>query len=278
MSTPKQNDQREEQEELEELVAAVLTSPRYQYVSVDLIRSLCTQELAKGRSIKETLKAVKNKVHQVGGAYLSGREAYHTWTVELQAATQSATRDDLLSVCRRIMSHHASTRERLPILDSFYRTILAELAPIHSVLDIACGLHPFAIPWMPLAEQARYYAYDIYQEMVDCLQECFPMLHVQGQARVCDVLQTCPTQQADVAFLLKAIPCLEQLDKTAGLRLLRAINAQHLVVSFPLSSLGGRGKGMLTHYEMHFRKLVAQESWSIKRFEFRGELVFLVKK
>ena len=81
-----------------------------------------------------------------------------------------------------------------------------------------------------------------------------------------------------MAFILKAIPCLEQVDKSAGLRLLETINADYLVVSFPAHSLGGKNKGMTANYESRFYKLVTHKPWSIQRFEFPGELVFLVSK
>ena len=113
---------------------------------------------------------------------------------------------------------------------------------------------------------------------MDFLEACFSCIHVQGQARVCDVIHACPTQRADVASLLKAIPCLEQVDKNAGLRLLETINADHLVVSFPAASLGGRNKGMVMNYEAHFVELVTGKGWSIARFVFPGELAFLISK
>ncbi|MGZ3612068.1 MAG: 16S rRNA methyltransferase, partial [Ktedonobacteraceae bacterium] len=62
------------------------------------------------------------------------------------------------------------------------------------------------------------------------------------------------------------------------LRLLESINADHLVVSFPARSLGGKSKGMAANYESRFYKLVEHEPWSIQRLEFPGELVFLVSK
>ena len=113
---------------------------------------------------------------------------------------------------------------------------------------------------------------------MDFLNACLPYLGVQGEAQVCDVIHACPTQRADVAFLLKAIPCLEQLDPLAGKRLLETIRADHLVVSFPAASLGGRSKGMVTNYESHFVDMVGDKPWSIERFVFPTELVFLVRK
>lgn len=280
----KKAEQTESSQQVASLVEAVLASPKYRQVSADLVRTIAGQELAKRQSPKETIKAIKNKLHQVGGAYQSGKEAYTRWLTDLNAALQSGNREALLATCRRIMSHHASTKERLPILDQFYSTIFASLPPVSSVIDVACGLNPLALPWMPLSPGATYAAYDIYANMIDFLNSFFALLQesspgaVAGSAQVGNILTSIPTEHADVAFVLKTIPCLEQVDKTAGHRLLRALNADYLVVSFPIHSLGGRSKGMLTNYETHFRELVAGEGWEVRPIECASELIFLVKK
>lgn len=262
---------------LEALVESVQTSSRYRQVSEDLIRAIGAQELGRRASFTEAVKAVKKKLHQIGGAYFVARHDYTTWLDELTRLTEGRDQDGVLAYLKQLMDHHASTRERLPILEQFYHTILAELPPVHSVLDIACGLNPLALPWMPFAGPVAYYAYDIYQDMVDFLNRCLALLPVQGQAEVCNVIQACPTRTVDLAFVLKTIPCLEQVDRGAGARLLQTINARSLVVSFPLHSLGGRARGMKAHYTANFRAL-ADPAWSIKRFEFATELVFLVTK
>src|SRR5260370_4913219 len=97
----------------------------------------------------------------------------------------------------------------------------------------------------------------MYQDMTDFLNECLSLLRVQGYAQACNVIHYCPTQRVDLAFMLKAIPCLEQVDRSAGLRLLETVNADYLVVSFPTHSLGGGKKGMVAHYESMFYELVA---------------------
>lgn len=267
-----------ENNRLDALVNAILASPKYRSICKELIRHIGAQELHKRRNLKEAIKETKNKLHQVAGAYLDSRANYPLWLNELKLAAQSGKRDNLLDVCAKIMSYHSSTRERLPILDQFYTEIFTSLPPIHTILDIASGLNPLAIPWMPLAENAQYYAYDIYSDMMDFLAEWMKIINVQGYAKVSDVLQHCPTDKVDVALLLKVIPCLEQIDKSAGSRLLQTINADHLVVSFPVHSLGGRSKGMIEHYEARFQELVKGKRWEIKRLEFSSELVFVVKK
>jgi 16S rRNA (guanine(1405)-N(7))-methyltransferase len=78
--------------------------------------------------------------------------------------------------------------------------------------------------------------------------------------------------------VLKTIPCLEQLDKSIGRRLLEGLPAEHILVSFPAQSLGGRSKGMVENYEAHFREMVAGLDWQVERYEFKTELAFLIKK
>ncbi len=263
---------------LQQLLEAVQASAKYRHIDAEFIRSLGAGELEKRRSLKEAIKATKNKLHQVGAAYQDNTPRYARWLEALQSASQAGDPAHLQATCREIMSHHASTRERLPFLPCFYSAILADIAPVHSVLDIACGLNPLAIPWMPLAPGARYYACDIYQDMIDFLNASFPLLHVDGEAMVCDVIQQCPAHKVDVAFVLKTIPVLEQVDKNAGRRLLQSIQADHLVVSFPGASLGGKGKNMDANYGSHFNELIAGQPWSIQRFSYATELVFVIHR
>jgi 16S rRNA (guanine(1405)-N(7))-methyltransferase len=265
-------------QQVDQLTEAVLASSKYKSIDDDFIRYIGKQELFKHHHLKEAIKSTKNKLHQVGGAYQTSTPRYAVWLDELKFAKRSGDEAHFLDMCKWIMQYHSSTRERLPILEQFYSTIFANLPPINSIIDIACGLHPLAVPWMPSSEHVQYFAYDIYEDMIGFLNASLALMAVQGFGKVCDVIHSCPTQNVDIAFILKAIPCLEQVDKEAGLRLLETINAGHLVVSFPAHSLGGKNKSMVTNYESRFYKLVEHKPWSIKRFEFPGELVFLVSK
>lgn len=258
---------------LDELVTAVSQSPKYRTITPDLIRRIGAAELAKRRSFKEAVKGTKNKLHQVGGAYWQTAVDYPQALAQLQA---SADADSRRQTCRDLMDLHASTRERLPILDDFYATIFAELPPVRSVVDVACGLNPLSMPWMPLADDVTYHAYDIYGDMMAFLQGFFDLLGVDGRAHHQDVLSQPPAVQADLALILKTLPCLEQVEKGAASRLLDSIQAHHLLISYPVQSLGGRGKGMVENYEAQFWGLAEGHGWQVKRFEFVSELAFLV--
>jgi 16S rRNA (guanine(1405)-N(7))-methyltransferase len=262
-------------DEVAALVAAVRGGAKYRHLDPALVEAVAAAELGKGRTFKESVKATRNKLHQVAGAYLPDRADYTSW---LKLISETTNNEERRAALRRVMAHHASARERLPFLDSFYATLLADLPPIHSVLDLACGLNPLAAPWMPLAAGAVYNACDIYQDQIDFLNRVFQVQGQQGEAFVCNLLQGVPDRGADVALLLKTIPCLEQLNKEIGPRLLAEIDAPVIVISFPARSLGGRAKGMVQNYAAHFAELVAGRPWQITRFDFPTEMVFRVQR
>ena len=263
-----------DQAQIEKLTAAVLDSTKYRTINPELVRRVAADELAKGRKFKDTVKAIKNKLHQVGGAYLGTPIDYPAWLERLRDATPEARP----KVCRQVMALHASTKERLPILETFYQTIFVKLPPFASLLDVACGLNPLALPWMGLPPGTTYYACDIYADMVDFVEGALEIFGQPGEAFICDVVGAPPAQKVDVALILKAIPCLEQIGKGAGELLLNSIQANHLVVSYPVHSLGGRGKGMRENYESSFMELVAGKNWGIEKLAFETELVFLINK
>ena len=269
---------RSEADLLDQLVNVVLSSRKYAQICPDFVRSLALKEIRHQRSYKEALKATRSKLHQVAAAYLLSQPDYALWLVRLQQAHTSPDPAALRVLCRDLMSSHASTRERLPILDTFYPTVLAGLPPIHSVLDLACGLNPLSLPWMGLPPEVEYYAVDIYQDMLTFLGQFMRLLGIQGHPISADVLEFSLEREVDLALVLKAIPCLEQLDRSAGRRLLAALPAKHLLVSFPVYSLGGRSVGMLDTYADHMQELVAGQPWSVVRFDFPTELVFLLSR
>jgi 16S rRNA (guanine(1405)-N(7))-methyltransferase len=268
----------EERKQLDKLANAVLESPKYRNVSEDLIRSIGKRELLKQKNLKLAVKFTKNKLHQIAGAYFLNKPDYGSWLEKLKKAKKSGNENLFRKACTEIMSYHYSTRERLNLLDQFYAQIFALLPPVKTILDVACGFHPLSIPWMPVSTKIEYYAFDVYRDLIEFLNEFMVIGNIEGHAEVREVTQHPPEIQADLAFVLNTIPCLEQIDKMAGLKILEAINANFLAVSFPARTLGGREKNMLRHYEARFHKLTNKKGWIIQRLEFKSELVFLVKK
>ena len=260
------------------VLEAILKKAKYRTIQPGLVKALAAEELAKGRKVKDAIKEVSSRLHQAGAAYFSAAPVYSIWKAELTKLPPDMNNPRVKEFCQRIMQSHASTRERLPILEDFFKITLASIAPVESVLDLACGLNPLAIPWMPLAKNVRYFGCDIFSDMTDFLNQFTGHLGVEGSFESCDLNRFNFTQHARIAFLLKTLPCLEQLDKGISPKLLDAVPADYLLISYPIRSLGGRTKGMGKTYETQFEKLMANRDWQVERFEFKTELAFLVKK
>ena len=260
------------------LTNAVLGSGKYREICPDLVTFIGTKQLDRQKNLKTATKATKNKLHQIGGAYWQRPPDYTGWLKTLQSLYQSADRQAFADCCQEIAKHHASSQERLPILNQFYGEIFQRLPPIHSLVDIACGLNPLILPREFLAPDVQYFACDIYQDLTDFLQQFLALTGMAGGATCCNILQTNPREKIDLALVLKLLPCLEQLEKHSGMALLERIQSPFIVVSFPMQSLGGKEKGMGTNYSDWFTSQVAEKNWDIELLQFPTELVFLVRK
>ncbi|HWR64952.1 MAG TPA: hypothetical protein VN364_02425 [Bellilinea sp.] len=263
---------------VQSLVENVQAAAKYAAIDRGLVTALVEQELSKGRSAKETVKAVRNKLHQVGSAYQEKYIDYAQLIAQLATLPHDLHDPQVIEFCRTAMQEHTSTRERLSFLDHFYRDALDGIGPIDSLLDLACGFNPLALAWLPLAPNARVFACDIYSDMVDFINTFYAHMQLNGRASTCDLVHHLPQEKVQLVLLLKTIPCLEQVDKTIGRRLLSEIQAEHALVSFPVHSLGGRGKGMRVNYDQHFSELISGLPWEVTRFDFSGELVFRLSK
>lgn len=264
--------------QLEQLVIQVLSGAKYKHITSSLVRRLSQEAITAGLAGKAAVKFVRNKLHQVGGAYLKHKAGYAAATQQLEDLPRELNAAETQDFCRRMLQSHASTEERLPIIETFFQTCLAPIAPVTSINDLACGLNPLALPWMPVADHVQYFACDIYLDLLELVNAFFGQFNINGAAESCDLVAEVPAERAQVAFLLKSIPCLEQMEKSIGDRLLESIPADHILVSFPIHSLAGRKKGMSSFYKEHFLKLVSEKPWGIQEFLFQTELAFLVTK
>lgn len=262
---------------LEQLVSALLRKTKYGQLSRSLISRVAAEELERQPDYAHAEKSTRTRLHRLTGAFLTPKLNYAQWAQnfkDLGSASLFYTRP----TARNMMRLHASTNERLPYIDEFYLRCLESIQPVTSILDLACGLNPIALPWMPVAENVEYYACDAVMPMVDFLQVYFDLFDVSGRAFHCDLLAATPKFSTQVAFLMKTLPILEQVEKDISARLLDEIAADHLLISYPLKSLGGFTKGMAATYRQQFETLIQDRHFTIREFTFPNELVFLLSR
>ncbi len=262
----------------EELAAEILKGKNFRGMDLSLTDQLLRREILNSGNRKEIIKNVRSKLYQVAAAFRGEKRDYRDLLGSFKEITEPGDEAALKHECRVIMQEHISTRERLPILDSFYEQLFSQLPPISSVLDLACGLNPLAIPWMPLKDGFSYEACDLYEDMAGLLNGFFNALQINGTAKQVNLLESFPKSRAELTLLLKTIPCLEQIDKKAGERILTQIESEYAIISFPAHSIGGRNKGMPQNYESHFLEICNPDFWEIQKFSFSTEIVFLLKR
>src|SRR5262245_17166809 len=132
-----------------EVVAAVLRSRRYRTVARPTVERLAQAALvAAGGDRKEAVKRTKRRLHEAFGAFLPSPPPYDRLAAAVDAAVAAGDDEAVRGTLLRAMGFHASTQERLPVLDRFYADIFAVTGEPASLLDVACGLNPLAVPWM----------------------------------------------------------------------------------------------------------------------------------
>lgn len=257
------------------VAAEVLASRRYRWLAPAFVERVARTEAPKEARQVEAVKRTKRRLHQIFGAYVFDLDP------DQAAATLAAAGDDptaLRAACRALMAGHASTRERLDVLDTFYRRIFQVTGPPGSLLDLACGLGPLAAPWMDLPVGVRYNACDVDQRIVRIVDVFLGVAQIHHEVTLHDVLSAEPLPSADVALLLKSAPCLDQQAPGATRSLLERVDAPHVVVSYPTRSIGGAGKGMAAHYRTTFGKTIAGLGSVVAELQFPSELVFVVRR
>jgi 16S rRNA (guanine(1405)-N(7))-methyltransferase len=259
-------------------VDIILQSKKYRQMGIPetTLRDIVSEELAHYRSHKDAQKSVRHKLHTIMAPYL-GDPDYVAEQTHLEQLAPNPSQDELRAYSTPILQAHASTRERLPILSPFYEGIFAHTGQPQSILDLACGLNPFAFPWMGLGKDTQYYAYDIHQPRVNLINQFFIKMGLAPLARVSDILLEPPEIEADIAFLFKEAHRLEQRRRGCNLPLWKALKVRHLLVSLPSSSLSGQHD--LADRQRHLvRTIIGDQPWQVVEMHFGTEMVFCIEK
>ncbi len=260
------------------LAQPILTGRKYRGVDIPpaTVIDLIQHGLDRGLKPEKAVDEAREKLHNIVAPYL-GDPGYAQAFHELDEMEKIADQNACLDFCRRMLEAHASTRERLPVLEEFYRQIFAVTGRPDSLLDLACALHPFGWPWMKLPASTRYLAYDLHRPRVDLINRFFHTAGINGQAEYGDILLNPPSEMADAAFFFKEAHRFDQRQKGCNRAFWQALNVRWLVVSLPASNLTGR-----FNLADRQRKLVNETlsglDWPVTEILVGNEMVFCIRK
>jgi 16S rRNA (guanine(1405)-N(7))-methyltransferase len=260
------------------IINEILASKKYRDLGIPLetVRDLLEQELAAARSEKEAIKAVRRKLHNIVAPYL-GDPAYLDAAHQIDAAFDPGDPAAVKAACTRILSAHASTRERLPHLEEFYARIFARTGLPGAILDLACGLNPLAFPWMGLPASVQYSAFDIHTPRVALINHYFTRQGLQPLTAVQDVIVSPPQMKAPVAFFFKEAHRFEQRQRGVNRLFWQALDVRWLVVTLPAASLSGRHDKSDQHRRLVYNT-IAGLPWQVTEDQAGDEMIFWIEK
>lgn len=263
---------------LNRLIREIHESRKYRDLDIPpaTLQDLLNQELNKARTDSAALQAVREKLHNIIAPYLGDLD-HEAATENLTRAAQTGDIDPVKEVCREIMETHSSTRERVPLLDYFYDQLWAVTGVPESVLDLACGLHPFGLPWMNLPQSAKYYAYDLHTPRIALINHFFGLLNRERLGFVQDILVTPPAVQVEVGIFFKEAHRFEQRKKGCNRLFFEALNVRWLLVSLPAVDLSGH-HSLVDRQRKLMKTILDGSNWPVEEILIENELIFCIRK
>lgn len=251
----------------------LLESKKYRSVCPDTIRRIWAECQGKYKRPRDVDRAAREALHGITGAFLTTGEVSDCHKA-IEAWAAGGRRDEQLAA---ILTHHASTRERLPLseMDELYRRLFQVTGAPGTLLDLACGINPIYLG-------ARGYAVT----GVDISGAAVSLVNAFGELSGAPVRALCadllcpggiPDEPCDVALLFKALPLIQRQRREGASALLGAINARHIVISFPTRTLSGRDVGMAGHYAKWMDANLGKEMRVVDQFEQGREMFYVVR-
>jgi len=264
-------------ERVDALARKILASHKYQALAIpeETVLDLINRNATPGIKERELEKIVRQKLHNIIAPYLE--ELDYRWSITELAAIQKNNYHALRDYCLKILSAHASTKERIPIMSEFYARIFEHTGIPGSILDLACGLNPFALPWMGLSKETTYHAYDLHKPRIDLINAFFQVTGRPPLAEKRDILVKPPELRADVAFFFKEAHRFEQRRHGCNRTFWQALNAKTIVVTLPSSNLTG-SHSMLEGQRILVERAVSGLDWKVTEILVSNEIIFCIDK
>ncbi len=259
------------------LISRVSASRKYRHLGIPpaTLRDLVEKTMRAQSDPRQVEKILRHKLHNLVAPYL-GDPDYAAMQKSLTSLPRELHSPSVEAWCHDLVNSHASTRERIPILETFYSEIFELTGAPRVILDLACGLNPFALPWMSLPPGARYYAYDLHQPRVDLVNSFLAHFRQPGSAHHQDILVEPPLIEADMVFFFKEAHRFDQRERGVNRAFFSRLKTRWLLVSLPTVSLSGQ-RSMIAGDRRLVTEACAGREWQVSELIFATEIVFCIR-
>src|SRR3989344_2495066 len=116
----------------------------------------------RSEKYKRIIKAVRAELRRNYGLFRVGKENKRDKLVEEFKSRQN------VEIVKKILSTHASTKERLDKYAGIYHQIFKKTGKPKAILDLGCGINPLSVIFIK-STKLTYYAYDINQKEIELI-------------------------------------------------------------------------------------------------------------
>ncbi len=264
-------------DEINEIASRIVTSRKYKDLDLpeETVLDLINQSAKNARNFREVEKTVRQKLHNIIAPYLESVN-YEAAVLDIQSIPPS-DKASIKHFSLQMLESHSSTRERIPILTDFYKKIFSFTGIPRQILDLACGFNPFSLPWMNLALETTYRAYDLHQPRIDLINKYLTLVGRPPLAEKRDILVNPPKENADVAFFFKEAHRFEQRQHGCNRAFWESLNVRYLLVSLPAANLTG-SRSMVEGQRILVERTLKGLPWIVNEITFSTEIVFCIDK
>ncbi len=267
------------EKEIAKLIDSVHKSHKYRNLALPdaFLLDLINQNLNNSKNFSELKYNFRKTLHNVIAPYLEDID-YQAEIKNLKSGLEDLSSEEALKTyCLKMMAKHASTKERIPHLQAFFDAIHAVIGEPESVLDLACALDPLCLPWIRLAPQAIFKAFDLNGSRIQYLQSFFDAAGIKAEAIQQDILLNPPEVHADCAFFFKEAHRLEKRQPGSTRILIENTKVKTFILSLPAFDL--KGHHSLENYHRNLvEKAIEAKNWDLESKLIGNEIIFFIHK
>jgi 16S rRNA (guanine(1405)-N(7))-methyltransferase len=281
---------------LDEIITAIKRKRELSSLDADFVRQKILKVLEQDRNIREKIetsnsfkelsrsaefaelkKLVRAELRTVYGVFdLDEKRERKELLARLKEKPGNA------DVILKLLLLHQSSKERAPRYLEVYKRIFSITGIPATILDLGCGANPYSYTFLRC--KPRYIAVDIPGDALADIAEFFKIEGIKGEVVGVDLVQEfgkltplSKENNVDVVFLFKVLDSLESVKRNISGKVLDALEAKWIVVSFPTVSLGGR-KHIREERRAWFERLLARRDLSYEKFTVGDEIFYVVRK
>ncbi len=194
--------------ETDRALEALIASPKYRGVYRGAVERVY-REMLRRHKPKEAEKAARAELHRITGAFLTPGDLKKARALLEEAVSGDG---DALT---RVLSLHASTRERLDTMAELYDRALPALGSPKTVLDLACGLNPLYLGSLGLTVRGI----ELQTDAANLVNHWAEALHWDVRVTPGDLAENVPLPEAMSRDGRMSADCLSECDpfpKAAG--------------------------------------------------------------